>query len=352
MLLSRGEPAEDPAVAEATSTPAADPGPTPPEAELSASELHERALELARDGADLEPTLDAFAAALAHPGADRTQLFVDRLALLVRRRQRERALLALDQQPSFGTRSPQAPYVAWLEAEALLTPGKRPLTQDQADRLVALLEGLLDDANWSPVARARLLGLSRSVTPQALVKAYGDLESASPWGPAEQARRVLLGSYFNSTQRYAQAERLLRDAIEVHPDATEALTLLAFVLRNRHRDTSAGNQEAADLYARIVRLSLPNPPPQVLLYRARLLCEMEDFAEAAACARQRLELGDDPRASFWLSVACLELGKRGEARSAIRAANAQGEEALRFEFQILNAKLPGRAAALYDLLRE
>ena len=102
----------------------------------------------------------------------------------------------------------------------------------------------------------------------------------------------------------------------------------------------------------MVRLSEPNPPDQVLLYRARLLCELEDFAAAAKCARRRLQLGDDLRARFWLGVACLELGQRDEARRAIRAAFAQGEDAVGMELQILNAKLPGRSTALYRLLKD
>ncbi|MCA8924661.1 MAG: serine/threonine protein kinase [Planctomycetes bacterium] len=336
------------AIAEA---PLAAPEPTPAEPAPSAEALHRRALELAHGGADLAPVLAAFAAAQDAPDADRSQLHLERLALLVRRRQRDAALREASSGPALDRDSPLGAAARWFEAQALLLPAGRPLTRLEGERLVALLEGLQRDANWGPVANAQLMtvgGAGASVVAQA----YAALEAAAPWGEAEHARRVLLGSFCNSSRRYDEAERLLREAVTGHPDDTEALTLLAFVLRNRHRDTSEGNLEAAELYARVVRLSEPNPPDQVLLYRARLLCELEDFAAAAECARRRLQLGDDLRASFWLGVACLELGQRDEARRAIRAAFAQGEDAVGMELQILNAKLPGRSTALYRLLKD
>ncbi|MEZ6189264.1 MAG: serine/threonine-protein kinase [Planctomycetota bacterium] len=339
LLIRPSEPASPEPPAAAAARP---PTPEPP---LSAEELERRALAAVDAGAPLEQVLAALDAAQAAPGADEGRLRLARLGVLVRRRQRADALRLAREADLL---DPDGWGEArWLEVRALLLPAE-PLDRGQLDRLWALVDALEADPDWAPVARAQRSLFGRDERAQQA--AFAALEGQELSGAAGHARRVLLGSYCNSTQRYDEAEALLRAAVATHPDDTEALTLVAFVVRNRHRDTGAGNVEAAELYARIVELSEPNPPAQVLLYRARLLCELEAFAEAAACGRRRLRLGGDPKASFWLAVACLELGEIEEARAALADAFAQGEAALEFELQVLNAKLPGRAPKLYALL--
>lgn len=167
--------------------------------------------------------------------------------------------------------------------------------------------------------------------PDVLAEAEQLLRSALAAG--KQAAAVLLAAVLQGTERFDEAERLLRAAVEA--DVRNSLTAFAHLLINReHRRTGVwSSDEAIDLLERAVR----GGDMHALDHLACYYVLQGDNARGELALRQSADAGS----SFARSYLIITLAEQGRVREAHELFTAMVERGDQWDFDVFEVSMNG-----------
>lgn len=170
--------------------------------------------------------------------------------------------------------------------------------------------------------------------------AAGEREITAAWPDITQApaeARHILGAIRGAQSRFAEAEQLLRSAINDEPDSLRHRIALGRIYQ-----AGGAHGPAADSYAEGLRINASWPGLRVT--HAAALYQAGRYAEAEAAARQATQ--SEPSGEAWdtLSCALREQGKHADAMKAAEEALALRPEHMGAAHSLAAAQLGvGRA---------
>lgn len=307
-----------------------------PEALSRAREIIERARAVApedprvlirgvyvwRKAGDLE-TAAATLATLLRREPGNAQIMVQRAQLLEKQGQSEEALSlmrrAVERQPSL---------------ENLVRLADMDYRQGDMDAARRHLEAALERVSDHFDTRSRLALLELlSGSPERAVELYEELVRRSP-GSAELTN---LGVGYMLTERWAEAARCFRQALEQAPRSAIAVLNLADAELLHGDDT-----EADALYRSVVERVDQDPDPDTLLtVRAQALAHLGEGQRAVADIQRALRLApEDPHVVYEAALVYALLGEETSALWNARRALELGIERRWFSFPWFNALRP------------